>query len=216
MLVSPAEPAPLRALGRTSSIPERYGADFLIFSPHLGRIGIQRKEISDLLHSLQQDDRLSREIPQLQSLDIAILIIEGQLTWTADGYLYNTTSQFTLTQFRGLLWSLQYSGLWISFTNSVTETIEYLLQFTRWTEKPRHTTLLRRNKSKARNVYGTRDSREWQIHVMQGFPGIGYDRAQDIVDFYGGLPLTWTGELIDVPGIGKVTATRLKALLNGA
>ncbi len=212
MLVSPAEPPPFKHLGVSSSIPERYGVDFLMFSPSLGKVGVQRKTIADLLASLA-DDRLERELLQMQALDIAILIIEGRVEWTTDGFLLGTSSEFTRAQYQAILWSLQSRGLWISFTSSTTETIEYLSLFTRWMTKDRHTSLLRRSKGPARNVFGTRGSREWQIHVMQGFPGIGYDRAEAIIDLCGGLPLQWTVQLSDVKGIGKKTAATLEGLL---
>lgn len=213
MLVSPAEPPYLRGLGRSSSVPERYGADFLLFSPTLGRVGVQRKAVPDFLASLH-DGRLAREIPQLQTLDIGIVLIEGETAWTTDGYLYSETRyEFTRAQYLGCCWSLYLSGLLPSFTSSVTETTTYLSLLNKWIQKPRHTSLTSRNKAAAKNMYGTRESRDWQIHVMEGFPGIGYERASGIVDHFGGLPLCWTGNLGDVPGVGKKTAKRLEGLL---
>ena len=143
-----------------------------------------------------------------------MLIVEGRIEWTGDHLLYGVTSEFTKAQLYGLLWSLQSSGLWISYTTSVTETIECLSLFSQWTMKDRHTTLLRRTKA-SKNIFGTRESRDWQIHVMQGFPGIGYEKAAAIVDYYGGLPLQWTGRLSDVTGVGPVLAGRLDRLLGG-
>ena len=206
----------MRKLGTTSSQPERYGADFLMFSPHIGRVGVQRKEIHDLIASLH-DGRLSREIPQLQSLDMAVLVIEGRLEWTNDGFLFlENKYEFTKAQFLGICWSLYLNGVLPSFTGSQTETIEYLSLFSRWIQKERHTSLTSRSKAVAKNLYGTRESRDWQIHVMEGFPGVGYGRATNIVDYFGGLPLAWTGSLKEVPGIGPKTAKKLEGLLNGS
>ncbi len=214
MLVSPAEPEIFKSLGESSIVPERYGADFLLFSPVLGRIGVQRKEINDLLASMG-DGRLAREIPQLQCLDIGVILIEGRLRWTVDGFLcLKTQSEFTQQQFQATLWSLQLHGLWIGFTNSQTETIEYMSWFSRWTMKDRHNSLLSRPKQTAKNIFGTRESRDWQIHVMEGFPGVGYQRAAKIVDHYGGLPLAWTGILSDVPGVGAGLQHKLGSLLD--
>lgn len=212
MLISPAEPRELRQLGNTSAAPEKHGADFIWYTKHVGMVGVQRKEINDLLASLA-DDRLAREIPLLQRLDIAMVLIEGRIEWTNDGFLLGVTSSFTKAQYLGILWSLQSSGLWIGCTTSQTETIQYLSLFYRWTMKERHTGLLRRTAKVAHDEYGQRTERAWQIHTMQSFPGIGYERAKSVVDHFGGLPLQWTGRLDEVAGIGKQTARRLEMLL---
>lgn len=213
MLVSPAEPPAFKVLGDSSSIPERYGADFLMFSPVLGRIGVQRKEVHDLVASIR-DDRLAREIPLLSQLDIGIVLVEGDFEWTNDGLSSVIRSEFTKAQYLGILWSLQSKGLWTSFTSCQTETIEYLSLFTRWTAKDRHTTLLRRNQKGKRNQYGIESRREEWIHVLQGFPGMGYERSAKVVDFCGRLPLEWTVSLRDVPGIGDHLTRRLESFLN--
>ena len=192
-------------------MPERYGADFLMYSPHIGRVGVQRKEIRDFLASIK-GDRVEREVLQMKSLDVGMFVIEGRLEWTNDGSLLVERSQLTRAQYLGILWSLQLSGLWISFTNSQTETIQFLSLFSRWIMKDRHTSLLQRPKA-TKNVFGTRESRDWQIHVMQGFPGVGYGKAEAIVDHCGGLPLRWTMDLSTVPGVGVVLSNRLGSLL---
>lgn len=212
MLISPAEPRELRLLGNTSAAPEKHGADFLWYSKAVGMVGVQRKEINDLLASLA-DDRLAREIPLLQRLDIAMVLIEGRVEWTNDGFLLATSSPFTRAQYLGILWSLQSAGLWIGCSDSLTDTTQYLSAFYRWTTKERHTGLLRRTQKAGRDEYGMRSDRAWQLHLLQGFPGVGYERAKAIVEYYGGLPLAWTGRLVDVDGIGPVTAHRLETLL---
>jgi ERCC4-type nuclease len=212
VLVSPAEPLELRRLGSVSSTPEKHGADFLFFGKQVGMVGVQRKEINDLIASIN-DDRLTREIPLLQRLDVGVVLIEGRIEWTNDGFLLAASSQFTKAQYLGTLWSLQSLGLWTSFTDSQTETIRYLSLFSRWIQKEKHTGLVRRSQKAARNEYGIKDDRAWQIFVMQSFPGIGYERAKAIVDHYGGLPLAWTGKLEEVDGIGKQTAQRLGRML---
>lgn len=214
MLVSPAEPRVLRELGNTSSAPEKHGADYLWYAKTIGMVGVQRKEINDLIASIN-DDRLAREIPLLQRLDLAMVVIEGRLEWTNDGFLYGTSSGWSRAQFLGTLWSLQLSGLLIGFTHSLTETTTYLSLFYRWTQKDRHSGLLRRS-SKAKDEYGIASDRAWQVFVLQGFPGLGYERARAIVDHYGGLPLQWTAKLDEVDGIGKTTAGRLSRLLSSS
>ena len=56
-LVSPTEPPYVKRLGRTSSIPELYGADVLWESGRAGKVGVQRKAYADLVDSVY-DGRL--------------------------------------------------------------------------------------------------------------------------------------------------------------
>lgn len=211
MLISPTEPSEFRVLGEVSAVPEMYGADFLMFGPRIGRVGVQRKEIADFVASIR-DDRLGTEVAQLRSLDVAMLILEGQVEYTNDGLLLGTRSALSRAQLLGTLWHLQSNGLWITCTNSKTDTIECLSLFTRWIAKARHTTLTAR-KGPRPNMYGTRGNEDWEIHVLQSFPGLGYERAKAVREFYGGLPLCWTGVLTDVPGIGDRLSRKLTSLL---
>jgi len=211
VLISPTEPSVFRVLGDVSSMPEQYGADFLMYKPGMGRVGVQRKEVNDLIASVR-DDRLRTEVGLLCQLPIAMLIVEGTVEFTNDGLLLGTRSQWSRAQHLSTLWLLQSTGLWISSTSSTTETIECLSLFSRWVIKERHATLTSRNGPKA-NPYGRLSDDDWQVHILQGFPGMGYERAKAVRDFYGGLPLQWTANLTDVPGIGSKTWTKLRGVL---
>lgn len=210
MLISPTEPSEFRVLGAVSSVPEMYGADFLMWGPKIGRVGVQRKEINDLVASVR-DDRLRTEVALLQTLNVGMVIVEGRVEFTNDGSLFGSRSPFTRAQFLATLWHLQSTGLWITYTNSTTETIDCLSLFSRWIAKEKHTTLTGRKPPT--NAYGTRGGEDWQIHILQGFPGLGYERAKNVREYYGGLPLAWTGTLSDVPGIGEKMWTKLQAML---
>jgi ERCC4-type nuclease len=192
-------------------MPEQYGADYLMYVPNVGRVGVQRKEINDFIASVR-DDRLRTEVALLCQLPVAMLILEGRIEFTNDGLLLATHSPFTRAQLLGTLWLLQSTGLWITSTNSTTETIECLSLFSRWVTKQKHTTLTGRNGPRS-NPYGKVSDDDWQVHILQGFPGMGYERARAVRDFYGGLPLAWTGTLTDVPGIGSKTWTKLRGML---
>jgi ERCC4-type nuclease len=208
MLVSPAEPPQLRKLGKTSSLPETYGADFLIHSP-LGLVGVQRKELSDLVASLH-DDRVSREIIQMRELDWAIWILEGVPTWTSDGLAMWTRTKYTKAQHLGVLFSLSSQGFSILSSTGTQDTIGLLSAFNDWVMKSEHRGINQR--SSPRGMWGKPDAREWQINFLQGLPGMGYTRAAAVVDFYGCLPFKLDGVLEDVPGVGKRTADRIRGL----
>jgi DNA excision repair protein ERCC-4 len=205
MLVSPAEHHPLlKALGQVSQVTERYGCDFLIFSRALGRIGIQRKTISDLIASLR-DGRLQREIGQIQTLDIRVLLLEGNPGWTTDGSLFNggTSGTWTKAQHYGLMWSIQLLGFWLMQSDTVEDSASLLSMLERWAGKSKHTSLLSRSAPKS--IWGKADSKEWQIHIMQGFPGVGYEKAKAIVEGVGGLPFCLRSDvfLTNIKGVGK-------------
>src|SRR3974390_1283048 len=136
MLVSPSEPPELRALGPTSTLCEQRGVDFL-FASTLGPVGVQRKEISDLLASVY-DGRLAREVAQMAALPYKVVLCEGETRWTTDGFLLSTNRGWTRSQHDGLLWSLQLHGCWLASTSDLDDTVAWLARFERWCLKKTH------------------------------------------------------------------------------
>ena len=193
-------------LGSLSSIPEQYGADFMWVSL-VGTVGVQRKEIKDLVSSLR-DGRLGKELGQMQSLDLAVLIIEGRPQWSRDGFLLDVRS-FTMEQMNGVLFSVQAQGVWCLQTTDHQSTVQMLRSLEKWLSKDRHGQL--RNRPKVAGEWGTANNREWGIHFLQGFPSIGTDVAGRIYDHFGGVPIIWAvteDELQDVKGVGKGRAEK--------
>lgn len=215
MLVSPAEPDPFKSLGISSSVTEGLGCDFLIHSPVFGRVGIQRKELKDLVASLS-DDRFSREVVQMKELEVGIWLLEGRPTWSSDGQLMSSRTPFLRDQLDGLRFNLLSQGFWVLHSDSIQDSMRLLSQLERWLKKKSHSTLNRR--SSARGVFGVADTQEWQIHFLQGLPGVGYDRAAAIRAHYAGLPFTLRSGVVleDVPGVGKKTAQRIREVLDSA
>jgi ERCC4-type nuclease len=210
MLVSPTEPPSLRALGKTSLVPEQYGVDFLFSSTEFGLVGVQRKELKDFVASVQ-DGRLSKELGMMKRLGLAMLVLEGRPTWTNDGLLTLTSTRWSMSQHLGTLWSVQLSGCWTSTTSTAQETSTLISAFMRWTAKPRHIGLESRP-GPAADEWGKVGNREWGIHLLQGFRGIGPVQAAAIYDHYRSVPLMWKVgllDLLDVPGIGNTRAERL-------
>lgn len=210
MLVSPTEPKLLRTLGKTSLVPESYGVDFLFTSPVFGLVGVQRKEIKDLVASVN-DGRLAKELAQMKALGQAMIVIEGKPQWSNDGSMITSFSRWTIAQHLGTMWSMQLAGYWIATSASVDETSVLLSLFGRWIEKSRHVGLVSRPKPK--DEFGRAGNRDWGIHLLQSFQGIGAEVAGRIYDHFDGVPLRWTVsemDLLDVEGIGK---TRAKSLM---
>lgn len=213
MLVSAAEPASLRTLGTYSPLPEAMGVDFLIPCP-VGMVGVQRKEIHDLIASTR-DDRLPRELAQMKQLDIAILLVEGRLKWTSDGVLLTSRSKWTRAEHHGMLFSIQSTGIWVNSSEGLTDSREYLMLLEKWFMKASHKGIMTR--PKPTTLWGDRKDKDWACHTIQSVDGVGPEMAGRIFDKFG-LPFKMTvtvEDLLSVDGIGKVRAEKIVRAFNG-
>lgn len=206
MLVSPAEPERFRNLFTVSSRPETFGADFLFYANRQW-VGVQRKEVSDLIASLA-DGRLAKEVAQMQSLDQRLLIVEGSVRFTNDGEMMDRPfgQKLTRKQWKGLLWSIRLKGIWVEFSDSTDDTIEQLLWLEEWFKRERHSSLDRRPGPVS--MWGKPNNEDYQRHLVMGLPGVGPELAARIVEKYG-VPFKWKidyGDLLDVEGIGPKKA----------
>lgn len=210
MLVSPTEPLPIRALGRIHSLPEKRGVDVL-FAAGKQWVGIQRKEIHDLVASVR-DGRLHREVQQMAcgTLGIAVLVVEGRFTWTVDGEWIEPGYRWTRRQHRGLVWSIRSRGIWVETTVNAEETADFCRDLETWAKKDRHSSLDHRPGPVG--MWGKATTREYASHVLQGFDGVGPELAGRILDHFGRLPIGWlitAADLEEIQGIGKVKAKKL-------
>lgn len=216
LLISPAESSPIiRDLGTFSRLCEDNGVDIL-WQSELGEwCGIQRKELHDLIASLH-DNRLTKELIQMAELDVRILIIEGVPKWGPDGNMLDRFSHWSRKGHHNLIQSLSMSGISVHQTTDTQDTAHVIAGLVEWSNKPSHTTLMSRTKNIGKK-WGEPTSEEWQLWVLQSFPGISITRARQIIKHFGTIPLLWTvsaQDLEQVPGIGKTTAARLVACLN--
>ena len=215
MICSPTEPAQLRdAADAVSMFPESFGADLVVPIHGGGWAGIQRKEIADLCASIE-DNRLSEQLVKLRQLTMSMLIVEGELEWTNDGEMLSRRRWKSMTRdrFDGVMWHVQADGTWVCFTRDLAETIRVAKHFEKWTAKPRKAMATRPPVTAA---WGTPDSRDFQVHLLTGFPGVGPELAERIIDHFGGVPWTWkitVEELQQVAGIGKRKAEQIMGLV---
>lgn len=216
MYVSSTEPPSLLTLGKVSTFPEQHGVDFY-FVANKCKVGIQRKELKDLIASLE-DGRLAKEIMQMTNLDYKILIVEGQPKFTAEGNLMGRDygSTWTHAQLMGALWSVQLKGLWVQWTTHINNTRQAIELLELWFKKERHDSLERRPGPVS--IWGSKPTdEEYGSYVLQSLPGVGPELAKRIFKRYG-LPLEWTvtaEDLADIPGIGKAKATKMIKAING-
>lgn len=213
MLISPTEPDKIKTLGRVSPIPEQHGADILMAS-RMGLIGIQRKEVQDLIASVK-DGRLAKEQAQLKAVDIGVLIIEGRQLWSADGLMLNSRTRWTRAQQIGVELSAQLRGLWLIRSGSITETISLVSLLQSWASRTHQEVAQRSGPS---SPWGRKGSKEWLYHLVQGIEGIGPVLAKLIVDKYG-CPFKWDDavtieSLMTIDGIGVGRAEKIISSLD--
>jgi Holliday junction resolvasome RuvABC DNA-binding subunit len=70
---------------------------------------------------------------------------------------------------------------------------------------------------KPQTKWGSRLDRDWGIHVIQSFDGVGPGVAGAIFDRFG-VPMRWTitrKDLESVPGVGPKRAAKMWETLNG-
>jgi len=216
VLVSPTEPPVLKALGTVSSLPESYGSDFLIVGGQGELVGIQRKETKDWVASVF-DGRLAVQDAKSKSLHQLIIVVEGKWGWSNDGVLLEQYGKrYTRSMHIGLCCSMQASGVWLLSTEGLQETAGVLKDIERWWGKEEHRGLSRPGPE--RGEWGKSSNRDWGIHVLQSFEGIGKEMAGRIWDRFKGVPLKWDvtqKEMMGVEGLGKVKVKRMWEALNG-
>lgn len=203
-LIAPSEPPLIKSLGTVSSVPERHGADILWGEPAVkGLVGIQRKEISDLVASIH-DGRIQKEIHQLTTCSLSFLAVEGKPHWSTEGQLMSQFTNWTRSQHRSFLRSVQMRGVMVEFTDNTADTVALVEEIRRWAAKKEHLSLDRRPKPD-RVAWGMSNDKAWGCHVLQSVEGIGPKQAEAIWDHCGRLPfgLTLTpADLAKIPGIG--------------
>lgn len=200
--------------GEVSMFPEKHGCD-IMWRAQRQWWGVQRKEIKDFIASIQ-DGRLGKEVAQMKNLPIKVVIIEGKITWTNGGTLMagRWETKVNRTQYEGMIMSLMKEGVHVVWTENTKDTARWVTNFAGWSAKERHSSLRRRPGPST--PWGHVSDEDWAVHLLQGFDGLGSEKARAIVKHFGKVPLGWEvteEELRGVPGIGKVLAHRLWAAL---
>lgn len=207
ILASPTEPAQLRLLCITSWVPEEYGADY-VFSASTGLVAVQRKTTADLLASLN-DGRLARELPLLASspeVSHPILLVEGRPVWTDEGLLLSGgRTGFRREAWYGLCLSIQrVHKVAMVLTDDIHDTEAWLRHTPTWFLRVEHRGLTTR--PKPTDNYGNWSRRDFAIHLLQSFPGIGPAVAGAIYDHFGRVPMRLDVDekaLREVEGVGS-------------
>ena len=124
-----------------------------------------------------------------------------------------TDSSLTVGAIRTVALKCFLNDLHFVETGSISDTVSYVERSSHYIGTDGGDRLFRPNPT--RGAWGTRSSRDWSIHLLQSFPGIGPTTAAAIYDTVG-IPFQWSvteSDLTSIPGIGKATAQRLLAAL---
>lgn len=202
--VSPTEPHSLRESFIQSPITEKYGVDILWSCPK-GLVGVQRKTPEDLVSSLR-DGRISKQTTLSEGLFVRAVFIEGYPSFTVSGTMV-TFANFTKNQWTGATFGLRNSGWWVVQCRDRTDLIEHIERLHSYTQKTRHSTAASR-KAPKKDSWKRISNRSWGVHILTGIPGIGQGTAENILDYFGRVPLSWDvtrDELEAVKGVGKKT-----------
>lgn len=228
MFISPTEPPELREQGVVTMLPEEYGAD-IMWDSKLGLVGVQRKVFPEDFMSSMFDNRLNEQLQKMKQLDVAILLLEGPVNWTTEGFLYGPTPRkkvyskhrdytWTRVQHHNYLASVQMRGVQVHHTDSLRETIECLNGLRVWTDKGEHSSLDSRGAA-TNPVWYTMSNADFLTWFYQGLlpSGIGPKTAAAIYQRLGLiLRLTVTEEeLKTVPGVGKKKAAGIVRFFDG-
>lgn len=215
LLIAPTEPAALKAVGKSSSLPEKFGVDILWFA-NGKRWGVQRKEYRDLLSSTD-DGRLTREAGMISTkLDHGFLLIEGWPQFTAEGEMIGTGygRRWDYKGWVGYLMSAETHGMNVWRTANLAETVRWVQIVEAWSRKKTHSALIGRE-ALGGGMWGTPTNREYGIYLLSSIDGIGPELAGRIYDLYG-VPLQWTvtdDDLAKVPGLGPKKIAKMRRAL---
>lgn len=207
ILVSPTEPAELRAIGETSPSPEWVGADVLVSSPSGSVWAVQRKRVPEDLGASLADGRLVEQLARAADLEVAerLLILEGSLSWA--GWP-------TMEQVLGVLLSVQVTHGWrVAWTAGLPTTCAAIRQLESWIARPAHDSL--RSRPGPRGEWGRATNHEWLAHLLMGFEGVGPRKAAAILEECAGRPpLSWAIDEARLErAVGPALARRLTVAL---
>lgn len=170
---------------------------------------VERKSIPDFCHSIK-DGRLFKQAGKLMNSRIqACLILEGK------------NREFKKTDFppkslQGILLSMSLAfRLPILRTKDTHESVQVMLQSFKQ---------LTRDKLEEQRFYprscSPRSKKDpllaQKIHILEGFPGVGVDKAERLLMKFGNLESVFTAhldDLLNVPGIGKKTVESFVEIL---
>jgi len=170
---------------------------------------VERKTIPDFCASIK-DGRLFNQVKKIAFGKIpACYILEGKKKQFKE-------TDFTSQAIQGILLSISVAfKIPILNTKNSEETVAVMLQCYKQINKSsmQYPKFYPKNSPFKKRQHPLLSQK---IHILEGFPGIGTDRAERLLMKFGNLQAVFTAEdeeLLKVPGLGKKTVERLIEVL---
>lgn len=233
--ISPTEPTTIKdaltamtktrgARVRIDWTPENRGLDYMWIDTAGQWRGVQRKEVSDFLASLD-DGRLSRELSQMTNMvHMPIVLIEGAVNFNGsarDSVMmtsgFGRAREVTREGWHKRLLSIMDRGVFVHSSTNMTDSAHVIGAYWWWSQSTQHSTGTTR--PGPAGDWGQVTNRDWQAHLLQGLDGVGPKLAEQILDHLGYCPLQVVAtrqQLLEVPGIGPKLATRILRVNGGS
>jgi ERCC4-type nuclease len=174
-------------------------------------LGVERKAPNDLLASIR-DGRLFQQCAALRErFQWAYLVVTGILTDSLDGHVVtnNRTSGWRWTDVQGALLTVQELGVAVVYCAGDEQYEDTVLRLAR-RERQAEKVLAPRTQSRVLTP---------AEQILTSLPGIGLERAQRILEHFGGNPayalawLTWLKTVLEIDGIGDGTKHQVRRAL---
>ncbi len=158
---------------------------------------VERKAPGDLLGSIA-DGRLFQQVHAMrEQTDWAYLVITGRFAPTAEGFVVceGRETRWKWESLQGVLSEVQERGVTIWYAPSDAEfahTVQVIAKRDRQGIKP----VMPRVDAQKVNV---------SEQILMAYPGIGWERAKDLLDGFAGMPVLALQWLTDLHAIGEVS-----------
>ena len=177
-----------------------FSGDMFFLSVNWQKIGVERKEVSDLINSIGSGRMANQLQNMLDYYDISILLIEGSLR-VQSGQILNEHggTRWLLEAYRNFIRTWQDRGITIERTTDSEDTVERLKELYAYYQKPCHTG------GYTRKIAG--DPR-----LLAFPPSVGAKTGKKILDHFGSLSNVAVATVDDLMSVDDVGAKRAEAI----
>jgi len=177
-----------------------FSADYFFLTTDFKKVGVERKEIGDLINSL--GDRISRQLQNMLGYyDFSILLIEGNISHTGNTMITDRgITRILLEGYRNFLRTWQDRGITLERTSSIGDTIMRLNELYAYYQKPTHTGGITRRQA-------------GDPRYLAFPPTVGFKTAEEILNTLGSLQSVANAELNTLTSISGVGPKRAENIL---
>ncbi len=145
-----------------------------------------------------------------------LLLCEGKFRYYPDGRLvvdHKSPMRFTRRQIRGILFDVRFvTNIDVDYTDDLDDTVNYIRWIVDSMNRSKHHALF--NRPSAVGAWITPKAKDIHLWVLQAFPGIGPTLADNIIEYFGGIPLKWTCSVDELQRVARLSRERAKYLID--